>query len=93
MEDIDTDKITVFNGWLAYSTGEHNCVGGTPESNGLHLPQCGLEPIAQLDEIIDALRRVGKLRVRNSPQQVALPIFSDLESAVDKTFENEVKRC
>lgn len=50
--EIDADfaagKLTIESGWLVEVHDEHTCAGGTPESNGMHEPGCGLVPLINL---------------------------------------------
>jgi len=74
------DKVSVFNDWLVYDTGEHNCVGGTIEASGMHEPQCGLEPIAKMDEVWDALIAAGLVVLKQAQEETkpdTLPEPSD----------------
>jgi hypothetical protein len=45
---LKVGDLTVMYDWLVEYTDEHTCVGGTPEANGAHEPQCGFEPLANL---------------------------------------------
>lgn len=37
--------------WLVYDVGYHTCGGYGPESNYMHEPGCGLEPVIQMKDI------------------------------------------
>jgi hypothetical protein len=63
--EIDLNNLVIYGDWLAYDTGEHNCVGGDEASSGVHEEGCGLEPVASLQEVWNALN-VARI-VRDKP--------------------------
>lgn len=49
-----TEKYTVFNGWLAEIVDGCTCVSpGDASVNGMHEPECGLEGIAPVEQLLD----------------------------------------
>ena len=50
-ETDDQKKLSIMNGWLVYDVGEHTCGGYGPESNYMHEPGCGYEPVLRLDKL------------------------------------------
>jgi hypothetical protein len=73
----DWDKVTVMNGWLVYNTGEHNCVGGTIESSGMHEMHCGYEPLIQMDVVWRSLVKTGEVKPQEQTKPDTLPEPSD----------------
>jgi len=57
--DIDLSKLVIIGDYLAYDTGEHNCVGSDEASSGMHEPYCGCEPICPLEHMWNALKSNG----------------------------------
>jgi hypothetical protein len=55
----DTDRVHLVNGWLAEEVDGCNCDGGAGEP---HRPECGLEPIATVEDALTALAEVAQLR-------------------------------
>ena len=49
--ETDDQKLSIMNGWLVYDVGEHTCGGYGPESNYMHEPGCGYEPVLRLDKL------------------------------------------
>lgn len=45
------EKLVLEAGWVCVDTGRHTCGGGGPETNGMHEPGCGLEPLINLKEL------------------------------------------
>jgi hypothetical protein len=65
---IDLSKLGIFSNYLAYDTGEHNCAGGF--EGYPHEAHCGLEPVASVEEVWNALKTVRIVRDKPLEKQV-----------------------
>ena len=59
-DKTDAQKLAIMYGWLVENVGEHTCGGYGPESNYLHEPTCGFEPIMTVEDLAALLTARGK---------------------------------
>lgn len=46
------ERFAVVDGWLVELSNEHTCNGGDAQSSGHHEPNCGMYPVAKIEDLI-----------------------------------------
>jgi len=85
LDEIDPERFMLFGEWLCGKVEACTCATG-PE--GQHEPHCGLEPVATLDEIVNAEHRVAaaKAELERTEGDLAVAVHEaqDARGRLDK---------
>jgi hypothetical protein len=90
-DEIKVERFKLFGDWLAVEVGVHTCAGGTAESNGMHEPSCGYEPVAYIP---DVLRDVRANTLAEAANRLVhhLPAVEQLHAMADRIREGQDER-
>lgn len=75
-KEINRERLSIEDGWLVHDTGHCNCAGGDEAASYHHEPQCGLEPLDDLTEVLERSGYRKPRTVTTAAELDALPVGS-----------------